>query len=34
MNAALSYQRHARHLRKADLALVAEVVGDNPFVHS
>ena len=34
MNAALSYQRHARHLRKADLALVAEVVGDNPFVRS
>ncbi|MGH2890399.1 MAG: hypothetical protein ACRDNJ_12310 [Solirubrobacteraceae bacterium] len=34
MNAALSYQRHARHLPKADLALVAEVLGDNPFVHS
>lgn len=34
MNAALSYQRHARHLRKADLALVAEVVGDNPFIRS
>jgi len=34
VNAALSYQRHARHLRKADLALVAEIVGDNPFIRS
>jgi hypothetical protein len=34
MNAALSYQRHAQHLHKADLALVAQVVGDNPFVRS
>src|SRR5579875_42739 len=34
VNAALSYQRHARPLRKADLALVAEIVGDNPFIRS
>jgi predicted DNA-binding transcriptional regulator AlpA len=34
MNAALSYKRHVRHLRKADLALVAEMVGDNPFLRS
>jgi predicted DNA-binding transcriptional regulator AlpA len=33
MNAALSYQRHARHLHKADLALVAEAVGGNPFIR-
>jgi hypothetical protein len=34
MNAAFSYRRHAQHLPKRDLALVAEVLGDNPFVHS
>lgn len=33
MNAALRYQKHARHLQKADLALVAEIVGGNPFAH-
>jgi hypothetical protein len=34
MNAALTYRRHVQHLRKADLALVAEVMGGNPLVHS
>lgn len=31
VNAVLSYRRHARHLHKADLALVAEMAGGNPF---
>ncbi len=34
MNAALSYRQHSQHLRKAELALVAEVLGDNPFIRS
>lgn len=34
MNAALSYRRHAAHLRETDLALVSEVLGNNPFVRS
>jgi hypothetical protein len=31
MNAALSYRQHVTHLGKADLALVAEVVGASPL---
>lgn len=34
MNTALSYRQHAQRLRKADLAAVAEVLGDNPFVRT
>lgn len=33
MNAALSYRKHAQRLREADLAAVAEVLGDNPLVR-